>query len=99
LKTFRRERIVEPAHVVAQQIDPRSGSTRPRIGRKSAHWSHHATVNPFRRCLKVIDTFRCMDNNSAGTKMAAASLRDAVSKENRRGRLTAYGWNCSWIAL
>ena len=37
---------------------PRYGSTRPIIGGKSAHWSYHATVNLFRRCLKVIDTFR-----------------------------------------
>lgn len=33
-------------------------TTRPRISRKSANWSYPATVNSFRRCLKVIDTFR-----------------------------------------
>ena len=42
----------------AASRSPRCGSTRPRIGRKSAHWSYPATVNLFRRCLKVIDTFR-----------------------------------------
>jgi hypothetical protein len=29
-----------------------------RAGHPSARWSYHATVNLFRRCLKVIDTFR-----------------------------------------
>ena len=37
---------------------PKSGSTHPRIGQQSALSNFRATVNSFRSCLKVIDTFR-----------------------------------------
>ena len=36
----------------------KSGSTHPKIGQQSAHLNYPATLNSFRRCLKVIDTFR-----------------------------------------
>ena len=34
------------------------GSTHPKIGQQSAHLNYPATLNSFRSCLKVIDTFR-----------------------------------------
>ena len=36
----------------------KSGSTHPKIGQPSAHLNYPATLNSFRSCLKVIDTFR-----------------------------------------
>jgi len=39
----------------------KSGSTHPKIGQPSAHLNYPATLNSFRSCLKVIDTFRFVD--------------------------------------
>ena len=36
----------------------KSGSTHPKTGQQSAHLNYPATLNSFRSCLKVIDTFR-----------------------------------------
>jgi putative transposase len=44
----------------------RSGSTRPRTITKFAHWNYRATVNLFRRCPKVIDTFRGVNRGEVG---------------------------------
>jgi hypothetical protein len=35
----------------------KSGSTHPKISQQSAHLNEPATLNSFRSCLKVIDTF------------------------------------------
>jgi hypothetical protein len=43
----------------------RSGSTHPKIGQQSAHLNYPATLNSFRRCPKVIDTF-CCDSGDQG---------------------------------
>ena len=50
-------------HRGRSRLPRQSGSTRLRTGRTSAHWSYPATVNLFRRCLKVIDTFRNKPEN------------------------------------
>ena len=41
----------------------KSGSTQPKIGQQAAHLNYPAKLNSFRSCLKVIDTFRSMDNH------------------------------------
>ena len=48
----------------------RSGSTHPKIGQQSAHLNYPATLNSFRSCLKVIDTFCCSSNG--GSSVAPA---------------------------
>jgi hypothetical protein len=60
---------------------PRSGSTRQKTSRKSAHWSYRATVNSIRRCLKVIDTFRWINPDSYVRNLTNATRQvDGVSK-------------------
>ncbi len=49
-----RQRSPATTHAGRRSLDQ---PTRPRIARTSAHWSYHATVHLFRRCLTVIHTF------------------------------------------
>ena len=59
----------------------KSGSTHPKIGQPSAHLNYPATLNSFRSCLKVIDTFRELrDKDSQEVVFFISSLPVSVKR-------------------
>lgn len=50
------------------------GSIHPKLGQQSARLNYPATLNSFRRCLKVIDTFRGAKSRAAQQLLATTVL-------------------------
>ena len=63
----------------------KSGSTHPKIGQQSAHLNYPATLNSFRSCLKVIDTFRTVERPQASIPIPRAEIARSRGGKKDKG--------------